>query len=168
MDVLWAASDFGQAAAAIGDDLRRRVVEIGSGRGFGAGTIWHPAGIIVTNHHVVPDDRPRVRLADGTLNEGRVLGRDLKIVLAVGHPYGLSGAMSLGILTSTEATEGTWGRALIRADVAIAPGNSGGPLADASGRVVGINVMIGGGMALAVPLRYVTQLAQAVFGRQAA
>jgi serine protease Do len=52
--------------------------------------------------------------------------------------------------------------------VAIAPGNSGGPLADASGRVVGINVMIGGGMALAVPLRYVTQLAQAVFGRQAA
>jgi serine protease Do len=123
MDVLWAASDFGQAAAAIGDDLRRRVVEIGSGRGFGAGTIWHPAGIIVTNHHVVPDDRPRVRLADGTLNEGRVLGRDLKndlaivkvdraglpavahradpnlrvgeIVLAVGHPYGLSGAMKV-------------------------------------------------------------------------
>src|SRR5579884_3429054 len=39
----------------------------------------------------------------------------------------------------------------IRADVRLAPGNSGGPLADAEGRVIGINAMIAGGMAVAVP-----------------
>ena len=54
---LWGPAMLGQAATAIGDHLRQRVVEIGTGRGFGAGTIWHPNGIIVTNHHVVPGDR---------------------------------------------------------------------------------------------------------------
>ena len=73
----------GQAATAIGDHLRQRVVEIGAGRGFGAGTIWHPNGIIVTNHHVVPGDRAHVRFADGSIDEGRILARDLDNDLAV-------------------------------------------------------------------------------------
>src|SRR3954452_18859826 len=79
----WSASDIGQAAVAVADDLRKRVVEIGSGRGFGAGTIWDPAGLIVTNNHVVATDTVRVRFDDGIVSEGRVLARDLANDLAV-------------------------------------------------------------------------------------
>src|SRR5215216_1051867 len=137
MTASWAAAELGRAAITIGDDLRQRVVEIGSGRGFGAGTIWHPDGLIMTNHHVVPGDRAWIRFVDGVATEGRVLARDPandlalvqvdrlglpaverreapnlrvgEIVLAVGHPYGLSGAMSIGILTAAETSASQWG-----------------------------------------------------------
>src|SRR4051812_15300033 len=196
MAASWAAAELGRAATTIGDDLRQRVVEIGSGRGFGAGTIWSPDGIIMTNHHVVPGDLARIRFVDGVTTDGRVIARDPvndlaivqvdrlglpaverretpdlrvgEIVLAVGHPVGLGGAMVLGLLATTNTTTGPWGRALLRADVALAPGNSGGPLSDAEGRVIGINVMIGGGLALAVPVRFAADLAQAALGRRAA
>ena len=44
------------------------------------------------------------------------------------------------------------GRRWIHADLRLAPGNSGGPLADTAGQVVGINTMIAGGLALAIPI----------------
>jgi serine protease Do len=44
---------------------------------------------------------------------------------------------------------------VVQADLRLAPGNSGGPLADAAGQVVGINAMIVGGLALAVPSQVV-------------
>jgi serine protease Do len=53
------------------------------------------------------------------------------------------------------------GRSWIQADVRLAPGNSGGPLADASGRVVGLNAMIVGGLALAIPIGRVTEFVRA-------
>jgi serine protease Do len=43
-------------------------------------------------------------------------------------------------------------RVWVQADLRLAPGNSGGPLADSEGRVIGINTMIAGGLALAVPI----------------
>jgi len=49
----------------------------------------------------------------------------------------------------------------IQADVRLAPGNSGGPLADASGHVVGLNAMIVGTLALAIPISRVTQFVRA-------
>jgi serine protease Do len=52
----------------------------------------------------------------------------------------------------------------VQADLRLAPGNSGGPLADSEGRVVGINTMIAGGLALAVPVTEV----EALVRRQAA
>jgi serine protease Do len=53
-------------------------------------------------------------------------------------------------------------RAWIQSDLRLAPGNSGGPLADARGRVVGINAMIVGGLALAIPIDEVTRFVRAV------
>jgi serine protease Do len=67
-----------------------------------------------------------------------------ELVLAVGHPFGLARALSAGLVHAVD------GR-VIQADLRLAPGNSGGPLADARGRVVGLNAMIVGGLAVAVP-----------------
>jgi serine protease Do len=192
----WSASDIGESAVAVGDDLRRRVVEIGSGHGFGAGTVWDSSGLIVTNHHVAATDTVRVRFDDGATAEGHVLARDVandlavlrvdrtglpsverrdlrslrvgELVMALGHPHGLSGAVAFGILLTADTRTGDGGRALIRADVGLAPGNSGGPLADAAGRVIGINAMVGGGLALAVPIHLAEHLVDAVVGQRAA
>ena len=91
-----------------------------------------------------------------------------ELVLAIGHPFGVRYAVALGIVsTAALAVEGIE-RPLIRADVAIGPGNSGGPLLDAAGRVIGINAMIGGGLALAVPSRLAEGLVRAVLAQAAA
>jgi S1-C subfamily serine protease len=175
--------------------LTPSVVEIRAGSGVGAGTIWRADGLIVTNHHVVPWDRAAVNLADGLTVEGEVLARDPRndlavlavglsglpavtvrrdpvrpgeLALAIGHPWGVRHAAALGIVsTATSKVEG-FERALIRADVPIGPGNSGGPLVDALGRVIGINTMVGGGMALAVPGTLAEGLVRAVIARAAA
>ena len=77
-----------------------------------------------------------------------------QLVLAVGNPWGQRGAVTAGIIFSVGGAAVENGVPLpdaIRADVRLAPGNSGGPLVDAEGRVLGINSMIAGGMAVAVP-----------------
>jgi len=77
-----------------------------------------------------------------------------ELVLAVGHPFGLSAAVVTGVVHAAPA-RGAAGRRWVQADLRLAPGNSGGPLADAAGRVVGINAMIAGRLALAVPSQVV-------------
>jgi serine protease Do len=74
-------------------------------------------------------------------------------VVAIGNPLGFTGAMSSGIIHSAYTGNGyRW----LCADIHLAPGNSGGPLADLSGQVLGINTMVvSGGLALAVPSRSV-------------
>jgi serine protease Do len=76
--------------------------------------------------------------------------------MAIGHPFGLVDAVSTGVLQSVgelpleldfEGGRLSW----VQADVRLGPGNSGGPLADAEGRVIGVAAMIVAGMALAVP-----------------
>ncbi len=74
-----------------------------------------------------------------------------ELVLAIGHPFGLAGAVVTGVVHAAATGRGRAGPAWIQADLRLAPGNSGGPLADARGDVVGINAMIAGGLALAVP-----------------
>jgi S1-C subfamily serine protease len=165
------------------------------GAGAGAGTIWRPDGTIVTNHHVVPGDRAQVTLADGRTVPARVTARDPyddlavleidanggglpalaagdaralragELVLAVGHPFGVRGAVTIGIVSRPLASgrpsgrsRRDGGRELLRADVLLGPGNSGGPLVDARGRVVGINAMVHGGLALAVPAHVAERL----------
>ena len=76
--------------------------------------------------------------------------------------------MALGIVSTTGSQVEGIERPLIRADVTLGPGNSGGPLVDANGLVIGINAMIGGGLALAVPSRLAEGLVRAVLARAAA
>jgi len=171
----------GAATAELVEQVRVGVAEVRTrGGGAGAGTIWRRDGTIVTNHHVVPRDEAHVTLADGRSFAGAVVARDPRndlavvkvtatdlpavtigdarklrvgeLVLAVGHPFGLRGAATIGVVSSPhEPGEPRQSRELVRADVLLGPGNSGGPLTDARGRVVGINAMVTGGLALAVP-----------------
>jgi len=173
-------ADVGAAIADLADRLRSSVVEVRSGRaGNGAGTLWRPDGIILTNHHVVPWDQATVAMADGRQFEARVVLRDERndlaallveanglpdvkigdveqlrvgeIVVAVGHPFGFRGSVTVGVVSAVPPPDSTQLRDWVRADVLLGPGNSGGPLADARGRVVGVNSMVVGGLALAVP-----------------
>jgi serine protease Do len=136
--------------------------------------------LVITNAHVVRGNQATIALSDGTAVRAHVVARDVKrdlaalefepsrelgfaatrdspplrvgeLVIAIGHPGGLVGAATLGIVHRAEPEgEGPTPR-WIRADVRLAPGFSGGPLADAAGRLVGVNTMMQGGLALAVP-----------------
>jgi serine protease Do len=75
-----------------------------------------------------------------------------ELVYAIGHPWGRLGAVTVGIVSGLGVVRGPGGRArYVQSDVALAPGNSGGPLLNARGEVVGINSMIFGRLALSIP-----------------
>ena len=142
-------------------------------RGGGSGVIVSEDGWIATNAHVVRSRAPVVRLADGRQFRGQLVNadkqRDLaivrievgslvpvtlgdsssihpgEVVVAIGNPFGVACALSAGVIHS--AADQWW----IHADINLAPGNSGGLLANARGQVIGINAMIWAGLALAVP-----------------
>ena len=169
------------AMAAMADGLRRSVVRVRPrGRdGGGAGVIWRPDGLIVTNAHVARGGPVEVELSDGRVLAGTVAerdaGRDLAsvrveagdlpaaevahaaglragdLVMALGHPLGWVGALSVGVVHSVERARPGGTPHAIRADLRLAPGNSGGPLADARGRVVGINTLVARGLGVAIP-----------------
>ncbi len=92
---------------------------------------------------------PAARVGDSTrLRVG-------ELVFAIGNPWGQSGVVTAGIISGLGniPVRGTNRTAqYIRSDVLLAPGNSGGPLLDATGAVVGINAMIfGGDLSVAIP-----------------
>ena len=93
-----------------------------------------------------------------------------QVVLAVGNPMGMRGVVTAGIVTGAGQVtiDGqTRLRDMIQADVALAPGNSGGPLADAAGQILGVNAMIGpSGIALAIPTATVQAFLLPVSRRQ--
>jgi serine protease Do len=165
--------------AALADTLRSVTVEItDDGASLGCGVLW-PSGCVVTNAHVVRRPRVAVLDTDGRRLDAQLVARDRHadlavfrlatadlptatlaeataarvgaLVVAVGHPLGVRGALTAGIVHAiAPITRG--GPPWIHADLRLAPGNSGGPLADVSGAVVGINAMVVGGLALAVPV----------------
>jgi len=93
------------------------------------------------------------------------------LVFAVGHPLGVKDAVSVGVFQAVRALPAGFGLAekrprrgrnpaipWVQADVRLAPGNSGGPIADVEGNVIGIAAMIVSGLALAVPAPDVERL----------
>lgn len=175
-------------------DVRKSVVLVHSVSGHGSGVVWDTDGLIVTNHHVVGHRGGRlvVELANGRRLPATVVARDAyndlaalrvdvhnlpsapvgdsrtlrvgELIVAVGNPFGVRGAATLGIVSAVGVTMSSAGwdggttRELLQADVVLAPGNSGGPLVDTSGRVVGIASMIlSPGIALAIPSHVVTR-----------
>lgn len=173
------ATDLGEDFAVAAESLRRSTVQVrGQGFGSGSGVIWQSNGLIITNAHVVRGPQATVKLTDGRDLEAIVTARDRQrdlaalqvkavnlpavkigdskglrvgeLVLAVGNPLGLVGVVTTGIIHAI-GLRSTASQQWIQADVRLAPGNSGGPLANVQGHVIGINSMIVGGLALAVP-----------------
>ena len=164
----------------IAEQLRRSTVLIHSGgRGSGSGVIWSSDGTLVTNAHVVRSPRPTVQLWDGREFEATIHSRDPlpdlaqlrisatalpaasaadssqvrpgELAIAIGNPMGFVGALATGVIHGVGPLRGLGSQSWVQAEVRLAPGNSGGPLADARGRVVGINTMVAGRLALAIP-----------------
>jgi putative serine protease PepD len=147
----------------------------------GTGFVVDSKGDIVTNYHVVasPGDSVRVRLHDGKVYGGRVIGRDgskdvavIRIsapaselhplafanssaihvgdsVVAIGDPYGLRNTATVGIVSALGRTiispNGHKITGVIQTDAAINSGNSGGPLLNSQGQVIGVNSQIESG-----------------------
>jgi serine protease Do len=80
-----------------------------------------------------------------------------QIVLAIGHPLGINSAAAAGIIHAIGPLGFGARKNWIQADIRLAPGNSGGILADAAGRVIGVNTMIFHGIGLAIPVNEVNQ-----------
>jgi serine protease Do len=75
-----------------------------------------------------------------------------ELIFAIGHPWGRLGAVTAGVVSGLGVVHGPGGRVrYIQSDVSLAPGNSGGPLLNARGELVGINAMIFGDLALSIP-----------------
>ena len=191
MSVLHAAETPPAHLAPIAERLREVTVEIGAGDGIGAGILWAP-DLIVTNAHVARSATLQVRLADDRRLSACVVASDRAadlavlrvprtrvtlasladsdllcvgaLVVALGHPFGLRGTLTAGVVHAL-ASLSPRGRRWIHADVRLAPGNSGGPLADTSGHVVGLNTMIAGGLALAIPINDVRRFVSGVLAR---
>ena len=101
-------------------------------------------------------DLALLRINDGDLPAAPVGDSDAlrvgELVYAIGHPWGRLGTVTAGIVSGLGVVRRPGGRArYIQSDVALAPGNSGGPLLNARGEVVGINAMIFGRLALSIP-----------------
>ncbi len=176
-----------QGFGEVAEQLRRSTVQITSDRrGQGSGIIIKSDGVIVTNAHVAGGAKLSVQLWDGSSFparlERRSTRRDLavlsipttyltpatmgnsddlrvgELVIAVGNPFGFVGAVTTGIVHAVGRRPGLGPTKWIHTDAQLAPGNSGGPLADAHGNVVGVNTMIAEGMGLAVPANTVARL----------
>lgn len=165
----------------IAERLRRSTAQVfvGERGGAGSGVVWSTDGLILTNAHVARTPAASVELWDGRRFDAALVARDPRrnlatlqiqaeglepampgdsdslrageLVMAIGSPLGFAGALSTGVVHSL-GLPGMGPQRWIRADVRLAPGNSGGPLANAQGRVVGINTAIVNGLGVAAPI----------------
>jgi len=150
-------------------------------RGAAAGGVLAGDGLVLTNLHVVGRARSlQVLLDDGNSYDAPVIARDPQVDLALlqipanghgsamfsnsaprpgelvyafGHPWGQRNVLTGGVLSAATSLRGRHSEVpVLRADVQLAPGNSGGPLLNASGEVIGLNAMIfGGDQSVAIP-----------------
>lgn len=171
---------------------RREPVAVASGSGV---IIDAARGVIVTNHHVVENGTKfSVDLPDGRLYDAVLVGADKAtdiavlqieapgltaveladsdalrtgdLAFAVGYPLGLDQTVTMGVISGLNRSGlGDAVEDYIQTDAAVNSGNSGGPLLDSRGRLIGINTSIlsggGGGndgIAFAVPVRLMLQV----------
>ena len=162
--------------------------------GSGSGAVIRRDGMILTNAHVVGTARSvQVGLADGRKVTGTVLGRDVgldvavvripvndapvaplgnsdqlqvgQLAIAVGNPLGLERTVTTGVISAVNRPGRTLGgETFIQTDAAISPGNSGGPLVDSRGNVIGINSaeLLGqgvSGLGFAIPINLAMAMA---------
>jgi S1-C subfamily serine protease len=148
--------------------------------GGGSAVVITPDGFMLTSAHVVArsDGRGRASFADphSDLAVLRTQTQDLtpaelgdaerlrvgQLVVAIGNPNGFAGSVTAGVISalgrSLPTQSGRIVDNVIQTDAALNPGNSGGALADGSGRVVGINTAVAGvGLGLAVPVNQATR-----------
>jgi serine protease Do len=148
------------------------------GRGLGSGFVYDNKGHIVTNNHVVEDaEKIEVTFSDGVELKAKLVGTDKKsdiaviqventsypalprgdssglkvgeMVMAVGSPYGFSQSVTTGIISALDRHAGiNIYESFIQTDAAINRGNSGGPLVDMNGNVIGVNSAIVSGGSL--------------------
>ncbi len=181
------------------DHVRGSLVQVSNGQGVGAGTIWHSDGLIITNAHVVHGHHGlRISLPDQRVLPAQVIAydesidlaalaveaRDLPVsdigdsrrlkpgqwVMAVGHPWGVQGAVTSGVVIGLgahlpEMGQMQPGREWIALSLHMRPGHSGGPLVDSAGRIVGINTMITGpDVGFAIPVQTVKTFLRETIG----
>lgn len=165
--------------------------------GAGAGIVWAEDGLILTNNHVVGRQTPIVVLQNDGEYSSRLLARDPdvdlallsieatqltplraasasprvgELVFAFGHPWGQRNTVTRGIVSALAFAQNRRGDTLpiVRSDVPLAPGNSGGPLVNAYGEVVGINAMIvGGDQSVSISVSVVNDFVKKVLGNRA-
>ena len=139
---------------------------------LGSGFIIDSEGLVVTNHHVIDEaDEVEVILKDGTVLPAEIVGRDpatdlavLRVesdadlpsvsfgdseaarvgdwVVAIGNPFGFGGSLTAGVISARGREIGGQYDDYIQSDVAINRGNSGGPLFNLAGEVIGVNTAI--------------------------
>lgn len=176
-----AAPDIGQISEGLRrSPVSIRSQQQGGQGSHGSGVIWSDDGLIVTNAHVIRGPGLTVELWNSTRLPAQLVNVDSKrdlatlrvevaklpavssanaqglrsgeLVIAVGNPLGFQGALSTGVVHGVAPFRGMGQFSWVQADVRLAPGNSGGPLANASGQVVGINTAVApSGLGLAVP-----------------
>jgi len=142
------------------------------GKGLGSGFVYDNRGHILTNNHVVENsEKIEVTFHDGVKVKATVVGTDKRsdvavikvdntsypplrradssklkvgeLVMAVGSPFGFSQTVTQGIISALERSMGiNEYESFIQTDAAINRGNSGGPLVDMNGDVIGINSAI--------------------------
>jgi len=169
--------------------------------GAASGVIISSDGYILTNNHVVEGTQKiKVTLADGTTFDAKVIGTDpytdvavikinatnlpaaklgdstnLKIgqiAIAIGNPFGLGKAVTVGIISALNRSITTEGgpiiEGLIQTDAPINPGNSGGALVNSSGEVIGINTAIyqgAQGIGFAIPIHLARSIANQIIDK---
>ena len=181
---------------ALAESLQQAVVEVRSGEtAAGTGIIWGGAGLVVTNAHCIRRGASVQVIAGGKWREAHALAyhphHDLallaapsvtgpllelrdpeslragELVFAHGHPLGIKDALAMGVLHAVTRDRSGSARWIV-ADVRLAPGNSGGPLVDAEGRLVGINSMVVNGLGVAVPASLVQRFVDRSLSQRAA
>ena len=175
----WLGGQFTKTLEAIVHQLQQSTVQIQNSRaGVGSGIIWNTAGLILTNAHVVRGRSALIQRWDGKQMNATVIRKnsylDLaalvvhpdqltadsigdssqvqvgELALAVGNPLGVQNAVSFGIIHTVNSADAVKRSPWIQADVRLAPGYSGGPLATLTGEVIGINSMMVDGRAFAI------------------